>query len=75
MSESSEATGSRFDVRPENREIFGRLVAERLFDDSAECKMWIIRLMVDIENDEEVSVHRFLSEQMIEEVKRCTHAL
>lgn len=74
MSESSEATGSRFDVRPDNRDRFGRLVAERLFDESTESKIWIIRLMVDIENEEEVSVHRFLSAEMIEEVKRCTHA-
>lgn len=74
MSESSEATGSRFDVRPDNRDNFGRLVAERLFDESVECKIWIIRLMVDIENDEKVSVHRFLSGEMIEEVKRCAYA-
>lgn len=74
MSESSEATVSRFDVRPDNRDKFSRLVAQRLFNDSVECKMWIMRLMVDIENDEKVSVHRFLSGEMIDEVKRCAHA-
>jgi hypothetical protein len=48
MSESSDATVSRTDVQMEGKEKFERLVANRLFDNSPERKLWIIRMLVEI---------------------------